>query len=92
MPASQVKGVANVIMISETKLEHTILLSLTFARKIGLYIVLATPTKTTYPHIWKSSDKLRIFNPLIMIILLFTGISMQMLAIKQCLTFVNLTI
>ena len=103
MLASQVKGVADVIMISETKLEDTfpedqfvvegfskhfridcnkneggilllarediparlisiektpiesfILLSLTCARKIGLYIVLAIPTKTTYPHIWKS--------------------------------------
>ena len=45
-----------------------------------------------YPHIWKSSDEIWIFIPLIMIILSFSGISMQMLVKKQRLTFVNFTI
>ena len=34
--------------------------------------------KKICPHIWKSSDELWIFIPLIMIVLFFLGISMQM--------------
>ena len=54
--------------------------------------VLTITTKPTYLQNWKSSHKIWIFIPLIVIILSFSGISMQILAIKRCLTFMNLTI
>ena len=52
------------------------LLNLICSREIGLQIVLTISTKRAYPHIWKSSDELRIFILLIIIILSFLAILM----------------
>ena len=68
------------------------LLSLICARRNGLYIFLTILTKTTYPHIWNSSDELWIFILSIMISLFFSRILMQMQTIIQCKKFNKATL
>ena len=43
-------------------------IDLTLHKKNGLQIVVTIPSKITNPHIWKSSNELWIFIPLVMII------------------------